>query len=123
MAVQRGYRIWVAKPQIVKLIYLVGCSARGISLVYTQHERSAASAQHIGYVDILRRNAGADVGDKHNDVGRVNGDLGLLAHLRENHVFRLRLDAAGIYKHELMAAPLALGIQAVTGDTGGILND
>ena len=52
--------------------------------------------------------AGADLGDEHDDVGRVDGELRLLAHEEQDLIVGARLDAAGIDDIERAAAPLSL---------------
>ena len=44
-------------------------------------------------------------------------------HLGENDVVGLRLNTAGVNEGQLSAAPLALAVDAVTGDAGGVLHN
>ena len=82
-----------------------------------------AAAQHMGHVLVGSGQAIADIHHHDDAVGGVDGDLGLLAHMGQNALGGLRLDAAGVHQQELVAAPLAVGEDAVAGDARGILHD
>ena len=45
------------------------------------------------------------------------------AHVGQNALGGLRLDAAGVHQQELVAVPLAVGKNAVARDAGGVLHD
>ena len=61
--------------------------------------------------------------DEQYDIGGLDRYLGLDAHLLKDVVLVIAgLDTAGIYHDELSAAPLCIGIDAVTRNTGGIVN-
>ena len=77
----------------------------------------------MGHVLVGGGQAVAHVHHHDDAVGGVDGDLGLLAHVGQNALGGLGLDAAGIHQQELVAAPLAVGEDAVAGDARGILHD
>ena len=82
-----------------------------------------AAAQHVGYVLVRCGQAVAHVHHHNDAVGGINGDLGLLAHMSQNALGGLRLDAAGVHQQEVVAVPLAVGKNAVTGNAWGVLDD
>ena len=123
MAMHGGDGDRIAEAEGVKLIDAGVDRAGGVHLVDGQHNGLFRAQEHIGHFLIGGGHAGADLGDEHDDVGRVNGELCLLAHEQQNFIIGARLDAAGIDDVERAATPLALGIEPVARDAGRVLND
>ena len=123
VAVYGGDGDRVAEAERVKLIDAGIDRAGGIHFVDGQHDGLFRAQEHIGHFLIGGGDAGADLGDEHDDVGRVNGELCLLAHEQQNFIIGARLDAAGIDDVERAAAPLALGIEPVARDAGRVLDN
>ena len=113
----------VAQAQVIKLVHIGVLSTDLIGLVYCQYHRLAGTEKHVGYLLVGGSHARLHVADKDNDGGGGDGDLSLLPHEGENLVVSARLNAAGVYNIKGAVSPLALGIQPVTGDTGGVLHD
>ena len=113
----------IAEAEGVKLIDAGIDRAGGVHLVDGQHNGLFRAQEHIGHLLIGGGHAGADLGDEHDDVGRVDGKLRLLAHEQQDLIVGARLDAAGVDDVERAAAPLALGIEPVARDAGRVLND
>ena len=123
VSVHRGDRDRVAQSQIIKLIEFRRNLADAVALVDAQHHRLVALLQHGGNLLVGRGDAGLDVYHQDDDLRALDGHLGLASHLREDDVVRIRLDAAGIDQHDLVAAPLAGRIDAVAGDAGSVLHN
>ena len=51
------------------------------------------------------------------------GDFGLAAHLGEQHIVAVRVNAAGVDEREAAVLPLHISIDAVAGHAGGILHN
>ena len=123
MAVDRGNGVGVAQAEIVEFVKFRRDGAEGIAFIDAQHHRLAAFLQQMGDFGVVGGHAGFQIHYKEDDVGGIDGDLGLHAHLAQQQVVGLRFDAAGIHQHEFPAAPFAGGVDAVPGDAGGILHD
>lgn len=123
MAVNGGDSHGVAQTQVVELIEIRVDGAHGVHLVHRQHDGLAAALEHTGYLLVGGSQAGLDIRDEDNDVGVVDGDLGLLPHEGQNLAVCIGLDAAGVHQAEPAAHPLALAVDTVTGDAGGVLYD
>ncbi len=122
MAVDGGYGDGVAEAEGVEFIYGGVRHAGGVGLVHSQHHGLFRAQQHVCHVLIRRRDARADIRHEDDDVRRVYRYLRLFAHEKQNLAVGRRLYAAGIDNVELTPAPLALGIQPVARDAGGILH-
>ena len=72
---------------------------------------------------VVGGHARVNVAQKYDNVGRVNGDLCLITHLRQNNIVRFGLDTARIDQHQLTASPFGFTVNTVAGDAGGILDD
>ncbi len=120
-AVQRGDGVRLPQTQRPQ-VGGVGLAARAVDLVGAQHDRLAGLAQqpYDGLVGV----GGADLGvhDEHHRVGGLDGVLGLRGHGRVDAEDVL-LPAAGVDDLEAAARPLGLVGDAVTGDTGLVLDD
>ena len=123
MAVDGGDGDRVAQTQVVELVDVRVHTAHLIHLVHRQHHRLLGAQQHVGHILIGGGQAGLDVAHKDDHRGRLDGDLRLLPHKGQDLVVGARLDAAGVHNVKGAAPPLALGVQAVPGDAGGILYD
>ena len=113
----------IPQAQIVELIEVRVRNAGGVHLVDGQNDGLAAAQQHSRHLLICGGESRADIAEEDDDGGVLNGDLRLLAHEVQNLAVAPGLDAAGIDKGELPAAPVALAVDAVPGDAGGILHN
>ena len=113
----------VPQAQVVELIDVRILPAGLVGLVHRQHHRLAGAQEHIGHLLVGGGHAGLDVAHKDDHGGGGNGDLRLLPHKGQDLVVGARLDAAGVHNVEHPVAPLALGIQPVPGDAGGVLHN
>ena len=82
-----------------------------------------AAAQHVGHILVGSGQAVAHIHYHDDAVGSVNGDLGLLAHMGQNALGGLGLNAAGVHQQKFVAVPLAVGKDSVAGDARGIFHD
>ena len=123
MAVDGGDGDGVAQTEIVELVEIGVHRAGGVHLVHRQHDGLAAALEHAGHLLVRGGEAGLDVRDEDDDIGVVDGDLGLLPHEGEDLVVGVGLDTAGVHQTELPAGPLALAVDTVAGDAGGILHN
>ena len=123
VAVYGGDGDGVSQSQGVKFIYRGVGGSRGVGLVHRQHHGLAGTKQHVGHILVRGGDAGADIRDQNDHGGGVDGDLGLLPHEEQNLAVGAGLNAAGVHHVKFSAAPLALGIEPVAGDAGGVLND
>lgn len=111
------------EAEVIELVELHGGLAHVVAFVDGEDDGLVAAAQHMGHVLVGGGQAVAHVHHHDDAVGGVDGDLGLLAHVGQNALGGLGLNAAGIHQQELVAAPLAVGEDAVAGDARGILHD
>ena len=123
MTVDGGDGNGVAQTEIVELVEVGIDGAHGVHLVHRQHDGLAAALEHTGYLLIGGGEAGLDVGDEDDDIRVVDGDLRLLAHEGQDLTVGVGLDAAGVHQTEFASHPLALAVDTVTGDAGGVLHD
>ena len=113
----------LVKTEVVELVQLHGSLAHLVALVHGKNNGLVAAAQHVRHILIGCGQAVAHVRDHDDAVGGVNGDLRLLAHVGQNALGSLWLDAAGIHQQKLVAVPLAVGKNAVAGNARGILHN
>ena len=111
------------EAEVIELVELHRGLAHIVAFVDSEDDGLVAAAQHMGHVLVGGGQAVAHVHHHDDAVGGVDGDLGLLAHMGQNALGGLGLNAAGIHQQELVAAPLAVGKDAVAGDARGILHD
>ena len=94
-----------------------------IRLVYARHDRLTALFKHDRNVPVVRDKSAAYIAHKKNDVRRIYGDLRLLLHFAQDDIVGLGLDSSGIDNYELSAAPLGLSVDAVSCNSGDVLDD
>ena len=123
VAVHRRNLNRVAEAEVVELIEIDRRLAERVAFVDADDHRHIAALEHLRDVEIRRHHARAHVGHKDDDVRRVDRDLRLRAHLREDDVLRFRLDAARIDEREAAVFPLALAEDAVARDARRILHN
>ena len=123
VAVYAGNGDQLAQAQAVEIVQFHGRLADFITLVDGQHHGLAAAHQHAGNVLILRGDTSGQLRYHDDTVSRVNGQLGLLAHMSQQAVVDAWLDTAGIHQQELVAAPLAVTENTVAGNAGGVFHN
>ena len=119
VAVQSGNAERLAQTEVVELVKF----RRGIARLDSQHERLARAQQHGRNVLVGGGNARAQVGDEDDNIRVRNRRFRLKAHELQDFVIVGRLDAAGVDYGEVAAAPVAVRVQAVTGNTRRVLDD
>ena len=113
----------LVKAEVVELVHLHGGIAHLVALVHGQNDGLVAAAQHVGHILIRGGQAVAHVHHHDDAVCSVNGDLGLLPHVGQNALGSLGLNTAGVHQQEVMAVPLAVGKNAVTGNARRVLHN
>ena len=110
----------LVKAQVVELVHLHRGLADAVALVDSQDDGLVAAAQHVGHFLVRGGEARTHVHHHHDAVCGVDGDLGLLAHMGQDPLGGLGLDAAGVHQQQVVALPLAGGKNPVPGDAGGV---
>ena len=123
MAVDGGDGDGVAQTKVIELVDIGVFPTYAVHLVHRQHHGLVGPQEHTGYLLIGGGHAGLDVAHENDHIGVVDGDLRLTAHESQNLAVGTRLDTAGIHDVKGTARPLALGIDPVTGDAGGVLHN
>ena len=123
VTVDGGHRHRIAETEVIELVEVGVNMTRGVHLVHRQHDGFTGALEHTCHLLIGGGHTRLNIGDKHDHIGVVDGDLRLLTHESEDLVIGAGLDTAGIHQAELAAQPLALAVNTVTGDTGGVLHD
>ncbi len=100
----------------------VGLAALVVDLVGDEDDGLARAAQQLDDGLVVVGGADRGVDDEHDDVGEVDGDLGLLGD-PEVDAGGVGLPAAGVDDGEAAAGPLALVGDAVAGHAGHVLDD
>ena len=113
----------LVKAEVVELVQLHGSLAHLVALVHSQNDGLVAAAQHVRHILVGCGQAVAHVRDHDDAVGGVNSDLRLLAHVGQNALGGLGLNAAGVHQQKLVAVPLAVGKNAVAGNARGVLHN
>ena len=121
MPVHRRHLDGIAQAQVVKFIKFSRRLPQCIAFVDAQDDRLAALFEHGRHFLIGGYHPRGEVGDHDNDVGQLNGKLGLPAHLGKNDVIRRGLNTAGVHQADHTAAPFGIGINAVSGDPGRVV--
>ena len=123
VAVQRGNAERLAQTEVVELVKFRRGIARLVTLVDRENDRLARAQQHGRNVLVGGGNARAQVGDEDDYIRVRNRRFRLKAHELQDFVIVGRLDAAGVDYGEVAAAPVAVRVQAVTGNTRRVLDD
>ena len=111
----------LSDAEVIEFINIHHLTVEVVDFVDHQHNRLAASSEHISYFCIGIYKALTDVSDEDDDICGINGDLRLVSHLGENDIFGFRLNTAGVYQRKFVVQPLHVGINTVTGYTRCIL--
>ncbi len=120
-AVHGGHREGLAEAEAPQH-RRVGLAALVVDLVGDEHDRLAGPAQQLDDRLVVVGRADGGVDDEHDDVGEVDGDLGLLGDAQVD-AGGVRLPAAGVDDGEAAPAPLGLVGDPVTGHAGHVLDD
>ena len=123
MAVDGGNGNRVPQSQIVKFIKVWVRRTGGVYFVYRKYDGFAAAQQHICHFMVRGGETCADIRQKNDDCGGLNGGLGLVPHKLQDQVIGAGFNAAGIDEGELPPVPVGLSIDAVPGDAGSILHN
>ena len=112
-----GNGVRLSDAEVIEFINIHHLTVEVVDFVDHQHNRLAASSEHISYFCIGIYKALTDVSDEDDDICGINGDLRLVSHLGENDIFGFRLNTAGVYQRKFVVQPLHVGINTVTGYT------
>lgn len=107
LSMHRGHRDRVTETQVIKLVKFGRHLAHPVALIHAKHHRFAAALQQGRHICVVRGHAIGHAGYQHDDVRLLDRQLCLPAHLRQNDVVAVRLDAAGIGKHKGTPPPFA----------------
>ena len=113
----------LAEAEVIELIELHRRLADSVTLVDAEHDRLARFLEHLRNIHICRDHAALAVGHKDDHGGGINGELCLTAHLGEDDIVALRLNTARVDHKRGLAAPFGLAVDAVAGNTGGVVHD
>ena len=112
----------VAQPQLVELIDVV-IHADVVNLVDNKQDGLLRLAQQVGNFAVVVGQPIAAISKEADNIRRIHGDFGLAAHLGEQHIVAVRVNAAGVDEREAAVLPLHISIDAVAGHAGGILHN
>ena len=116
-----GHRI--AQAQGVELEDLRVCGPGPVAFVHRQDHGLFAFLEHGGDFVVGGGGSGLHIADHDDHVRRLDGDLRLPAHEPKHLTVGPGLDAARVHQLELPAVPIAVPVDPVPGDAGGILHD
>ncbi len=77
----------------------------------------------VRYFDVSREQALFAVHEEDDEVGLLDGERGLLAHLRVHDVLGLGLEPAGIHEEKVFSHPLGFGVVPVPRHSGHVIDD
>ena len=121
--VRSGYRVRIPDPQIVKLIDRSLVPGKAVHLIDNQQNRLMAAPEHVCDLGIRIHKSLFEIRHEEDHIRGIDGDLRLFSHLREDNVICIRLNTAGVNHGEAAVQPFHICIDAVSGDTRGILYD
>ena len=78
---RRRDRNRIPDPKIIELIHVRHKFIKIIHLVDNKHNWFFRTSEHICHFGIRILKSLSDIGNEHNDICRINGDLRLLSHL------------------------------------------
>ena len=96
---------------------------RRLALVHRQQHRHLLTAQPFGDRFIGGGEALLTIGDHHGHGGFRQGEVGLLADLRQEFAVVVEDETAGIDHLEMTIAPEAVLVGAIAGHTGFVVHD
>ena len=112
----------LAQAEAIELI-TVRDSLDGIDFVDGQHDRLLRSPQHADDLLVHLGNADFAVHNEQNDVRFFHGQLGLIAHRRQQGVIFVKIDPAGVHQGKLMPGPLGVGVNPVACHPRRVIDD
>ena len=86
----------IPDSQVVEFIYVVAEFGKTVHLVDRQNHRFFRLAEHVGHLGIRVGQSLPYVYNKNNHIRRSDGYLRLLTHLGQDHISRVRLNAARV---------------------------
>ena len=113
----------LAETEVIELIELHRRLADGVALVDAEHDRLARFLEHLRNVHIRRDHTALAVRHEDDNGGGVDRELCLTAHLGEDDIVALRLDAARVDHKRGLAAPLCLTVDTVAGNARGVVHN
>ena len=110
------------KSELVELVELVGHLTYTVNLVYRDNDGLTRLFKHNGDVSVICDESRSDIAYKHDNVCGSDSYLRLSSHLLKNGIVALGLDTACINEEEVMAVPLGISVDSVSGNAGSVLN-
>ncbi|MPM25075.1 hypothetical protein SDC9_71565 [bioreactor metagenome] len=118
-----GYGERLTESQSVEFIKFSRKLPCDINFVDDKDDVLLGLFEHGGDGLIGRREACRHVDHEQHKVGRLDGSLGLGAHVGHNLALRCRLNAAGVGQRKGFAVPLAVGVEPISGHARGVLDN
>ena len=87
--------------QIIEFIHICHEFLKIIHFIDRQNNRFPGTAQHICHLGIRVHHSLSDVHQEDDNICRIDGDLRLFPHLRQNDILAFRLDTACINQCEI----------------------
>ena len=112
----------IPNAQLIELIHVV-IHADVVNLVHHQNDRLMRLPQQVGHFPVVIRQAFPAIGKEADHIRRIHGDFCLTAHLAQQHIFAVGINAAGINQRKLSGQPFHIRIDTIPGNAGGILHD
>ena len=121
--VYRGYTERIAEPQIIELIDIISELLEAVDLIDAENDRLSGLPEHIRHLIVCIDETGTHIHDENDDIRRIDCQLRLRTHLRQDDILGIRLDTTRIDQRKLVIQPLRIRIDTVTGHTRRILHD
>ena len=122
-AVGGGNGMWISDSQVIKFIHIRHVLIKAVHLVHYKDDRLVRTAQHVSHLGIRIHQPLLHVHHEQDHIRRIDGDLGLLPHLRKDDVRAVRLNSPRIDQGEHPVQPGHIRINPVSRDSGRILHN
>ena len=121
--VHRRYTERITEPQIIELVNIVTELLEAVDLIHTENDRLSGLPEHIRHLVVRIDETGTNIHDENDDICRIDRQLCLCTHLRQDDILGIRLDTTRIDQRKLVIQPLRIRIDTVTGHARRILHD
>ena len=118
----RGFKE-IANTQRIELEHIGIYKTDGVTFVDGQTYGFAAFAQHGGNILVRSSDTTANIYHHDDGISQFNADFCLTAHEFQHFAVGVGLNTTGIHQREMTTAPFTFTVNAVTGNTGGVLHD
>ena len=120
---RRRDRNRIAETQVIKLIHIRHELLKTVHFIDDQKYRTSGTPEHIRHLEIRIHKSLPYIGQEQDHVGGHNSCLRLFPHLGKNDIFGFRLNASRVDQRKLIIQPGNIGINPVSGYSGGIFYD